>query len=166
VSDLAKQAIKAARGETVAAVRLLEDEIRSDPAKYHIVMDPLVVEGCRRAVSDVQHQSRTKALKSLSYVANGGDQAERVKLLARGNVTIFIMPLLHGTPLGEGTKEDVLETEQHHRKQAKNQMAQANFLANIAKKLTGNKKVKDVFTEQDLAKICPPELLSIYQRGA
>lgn len=145
ISDLAKAAFEASGGDQVKAARLLQEDVLSEPRKYHALMDPLVKEACNMAVSDYVRERRSKVWNAPAPA----NDADRVRALAEGNALMFFL-LPGGKRLAEATKADVLEAADRYRKQADDMAAKATWLERIAAKLKGNKTVEHFFDEDQL----------------
>lgn len=147
VSDIAEAAVELANGEVVKAASLMEEEIRNDPVKYQLLMDPLVASACYQAVARVQISKRAHVWTAPNYDAGG--KGSRVRTLATGNM-LMLFPLPGGKSLADANKAEVSEAATFYTKQADDMHIKAKWLTRIAEKLKDSDIVSKVFNEQKL----------------
>lgn len=130
-----------------AADRLLA-HMRDDAALYNILMAPHE----RRIVMEAVGSYRRRERATIWHHDPRPDQ--RVAALARVNTqSLLDMRLPSGRRLGDATHDDVVAAAEDYKARAGWNMEKSRFFAKVAKRTPQGKRVGDVLSAADLAKL-------------
>jgi hypothetical protein len=153
VYEIAGQALEQARGDAYKATQILEEHARKDVNLANELLFPLLHQACYDAVRKVCIRERGYVARQADNViaATAQDNARRVKSHAT-RLMSFTLPY-EAKPLGEATRDEVLRNSEFYQKQARTELQRARWLALVAERLQGRKKVKNAMTEDDLMRL-------------
>jgi hypothetical protein len=122
--------------------------IENDADLAVALYDKIVRSACREAVRSVQGHDRKDARASLEVVQP--DQGEQGEALRRTLGDIMAFRINNGLALAEATKDDCLTAAERYAGQGNTLLHNSRWLMLIAKKLPKDKRVKDVFDDDQL----------------
>ena len=151
IAKLAKECEAACAGDIKAASEMLFAKLQKRPDLYTSIADPMVRAHCWALVGNVRRSNRQAVWNAPNFSKGQAESSEGVRHLSNANRSLmddFVLP--DGTRLGDATREKLVEAAQAYTKQALDMRQKGSFLAMLAAKLTGTKRVRDVLKETDL----------------
>lgn len=140
---------KANDGQQVPTIKAIVEMARKDDD----VLNYLAGVGVRAAYAALIGSDR-RDIRMGESRERGGDLAATNERLAARMVTSWLQyPLAGGVKLADATHAMVTEAVKIRLDQARSMNSMADFLRRIAQKMDGNVRVRDIWTEQKLAKI-------------
>lgn len=163
IAVLVGVAIDRGKEDLSRAVKELIKILQEDETVWEEVQQEAVEMWCWEKVRGWAQSNRKLAWLPPNY--DKGGKGERVIRLAEGNVESllsgFRLPI-HSLPeLGSANRSMVKEAVAFYREHSVDMMGKARWLDLIAQKLTGNKVVRDVFSEEELRRLQAKVLKSI-----
>lgn len=151
ITKLARECEVNHQGDTRAAAESLFRRLQGSPALYAAVADPLVQAQCWHLIGQVKRKARTAVWNAPNYEKGLSDAADNVRHLSNANRTLMDdFPLPNGKRLGDATHADLIEAMTFYGQQARDMQSKAGFLAAVAGRVKGGKRVRDVLKETDL----------------
>lgn len=151
LTRLSKECAAACAGDNKAAAELLFNRLKDDAALYAAVADPLLKAHCWRLTANVRRNDRIAVWTAPGYQDGLDKAASNVRHLASANRTLmegFAMP--DGSRLGDATHTKLVEAAKAYTTQAIDMRNKGRFLAMLATRVRGEKRVRDVLKEADL----------------
>lgn len=145
---LTAENLYAEQGCSLEAIRKLEDLIQSD----EILMAYAIHQAAYTAMHQAQCAARSAITNPDKFQPKRYSRAfqERVQQACLG---FYDWPLMDGTKLADATKEHVLQDADRFRTLAEGNARNSRFLRLVGEKLQAGSKVRDTFTEEQLAEI-------------
>jgi len=144
-----------------AACDLFERWIEEDQDLFTTLARPALMASSRNVAREIHRHKRSRLRSEARSVTDNKPTVEhfRSRLSGREQIaeereeTLFDHPITGGLALGDATIVEIRQMIDGHSTLARSNAIEARFYTLIAKKLSANKKVRDVYTPEELEKL-------------
>lgn len=146
IYDLAKDTYES-HGIGDEAIQDLIDKISEEASLVEQALRGLAVD----ALMEAQRRARAKITKSVTKPKVYTEEMQEA--VTKACARFLHWPMMDGTLLGDATKTHLLKDAERYKANADGNLRNMKFLSLVAERLEDKQKVKEVFTDEELAKI-------------
>lgn len=143
ITSTAREALTQAEGDWALAAQIMREWVEEDAELREALTEPLLAKAIWAAISSCARTDRTKFhAHATATHADRTTTDDGLTLLANDHFdSLLLFPLRGGKPLGQATREEVLESAEFYLAQAKTNAIRGRWLNAVAARMNESKTV-------------------------